>query len=203
MMGQPGTTWSRPEGPENQALTPRPLPWRGMVREFLPLMVSCRNYLSVRADIYHRYLPDPARLEKQLRLRTMFLAGGMAGALASRYLHGGAGGWRRRALTASLFSLWANYLILADAASDLRELGQEASEVFLTQCLKTILGPLLRGEERLLELAPGFPGHPGKADQVGLEAGAGTPLARAALCLAARFGDAAAACLRLGEDEAD
>lgn len=124
--------------------TPQRLPLRQMAGELLPAALILWHYHSLKKQEYRRRLPNLHELEKQLRLPQMFLAGGLAALLAGKYLHGPRPQWPHRLGYARLFSLWANHLILADAASDQQELGPEASREFLRQCLVEIFQGGLR-----------------------------------------------------------
>ena len=133
--------------------TPQRLPLRQMAGELLPAALILRHYHSLKKQEYSRRLPNFHELEKQLRLPQMFLAGGLAALLAGNYLQGPRPQWPHRLGYARLFSLWANYLILADAASDQKELGPEASREFLRQCLVEIFQPVFEGHSRVREVA--------------------------------------------------
>ncbi len=178
--------------------TPQRLPLRQMAGELLPAALILRHYHSLKKQEYRRRLPNFHELEKQLRLPQMFLAGGLAALLAGNYLQGPRPQWPHRLGYARLFSLWANYLILADAASDQKELGPEASREFLRQCLVEIFQPVFEGHSRVREVAADLVSRhfdsPWLLTTGGREAPR-SPLGSATLRLARLFGQQVAACL--------
>ena len=184
-------------------LSRQSLPIRGILRELFPAGFVVQGYYSLKKREYRKCFQNLAGVEKRLRLPEMFFAGGLAALLACRYLHGQDSPWRNRLVYARLFSLWANYLILADAASDQRELGAEASRDFLEQCLAAIFRPVVDANLLFQEVAAGLMArHPSipwpltnRAQDV-----APSPLGRAALRLAHLFGKQAASCLVFHRD---
>jgi hypothetical protein len=133
-----------------------------------------------------------------LRLRELFIGGGVTAGLACAYIQGRRGPWIRASTFRHLFSLWANFLILADAASDSRELGRESSAALLRTCRSEILQPMGWTEEALKSLAGGLDSFGPETQNAGenLEAGRASRFAQASIALAREFGSTAASCLQ-------
>ncbi len=185
------------------SLSKRPFPLGEVLGELPVVVATLLEYAALQNKEYRNNLEDFAKLEKTLRLRKMYVAGGVAASLATHFIHGRRQGWRDRMVYARLFSLWANYLILADAASDQRELGLEASRSLLQYCLAEIFSPLVAQDQSRQEiLSLQMDRHLGATwpVTVGSLERPPSPAGRVALILAGLFGEQAALCLGLGGD---
>ncbi len=143
-------------------------------------------------------------MEKQLRLKEMFLAGGLAGALASQYIHGNKSrAWLNRWRYSVLFSLWANYWILVDAAADFKEVDDAASKTLLLNCLKEMLKPIVNIQFK--DYASTKIGQYFGDEQRDIFWNAltdyQTPFARISVLYAKRFGEVAESCFGPGEPD--
>ena len=182
-------------------LSRQSLPIRGILRELFPAGFVVQGYYSLKGNMGIVSRTWLGRKNGCVCRKCSF-AGGLAALLACRYLHGQDSPWRNRLVYVPVLPCGPT-LILADAASDQRELGAEASRDFLEQCLAAIFRPVVDANLLFQEVAAGLMArHPSipwpltnRAQDV-----APSPLGRAALRLAHLFGKQAASCLVFHRD---